>query len=813
MQDNDDDQSQRSVTSTVPQLQLIRKIVPSNSWAEYITIPQAATKLFGGNHATIIDAEHSTPTIIDANDEIENAPSNNCRDEEIDVSDMPFSAVPFNGDTDGGTIYTQTTSIKHFMDMNISVPIHQVGSNLSNISPIGNVSSRMPPHFDDDSDDDSDDDLDRILGSLKGQPKQQPKQPKQQTPNGNWRRIKTKTMGNTTQNEREPLNTTLPTLLDTGSLFDAEEDVAAATLGDCLFEPCIKMSSPSLVGADASESSQLPNQPKEISSPVVVEYAIEVFQKDDETKKRSRTTWLIIVCLFLILVMAIMIGVLAPSYGKSRKPTTTAASSQSQDFDAPSDSNTGPIIIDLPNQKPSSLRPASPPTAAPTKELVSFEENDNRFEADRTFSRHFRLDMGPMVGHTTHDGVILWAHYQKPAIYLFEDNYRLEILLYNEQGWLRTLKAPEPDPDRNDAVFATITNLEPRTVYRFEMRIMGQMVGTGSFQTAPSPSNNEGSVFEYLLASCMDKSEHQTQNVWGAISETPSDGTRDYPDFAIFAGDTIYLQEGIDIDNAWGVDFDQYWYKSQQQRIEPHFADFVGNTPIYATWNNHDYGGDAATKDQIGKEESLKAWNSLWPNPYSPGTHQGGTTNGIYYSFYWGDVHYIVTDDHWNRDPLTQSRWGDEQIQWIRSELIGSTGTFKVIVVGSDILDREWRTDLESIGAIVTEESIEGILFHSGDIHRNEYKKRSDVSFPYPIHQITSSGIAKVWRKPFAKILVNTKVADPFMTVRFFGATSKEFDSTWTNDPALICDTLLEGNRGGEHSCTQTIRFSDLTVS
>ncbi len=787
----DDDQSQRSVTSTVPQL--IRKIMPSNSWAEYI--PQAATKLFGGNH----DAEHSTPTIIDANDEFENATSN--RDEEIDVSDMPFNAVPFNGDTDG-TIYTQTTSIHHFMDMNISVPIHQVGSNLSNISPIGNVSSRMPHHFDDDSDDD----LDRILGSLKVQPKQQ-------TSKGGWRRIKSKTIGNTTRNDGELLNTTLPTLLDTGSLVDAEEDVAAATLGDCLFAPCNKMSSPSLVGADASESSQLPNPSKEISSPV--EYVIEVIQKDEEVekKKRSRTTWLIIVCLFLILVMATMIGVLAPSYGKSRKPTTTAASGQSQDFDVPSNSTTGPIIIDLPNQKPSSLRPASSPTAVPTKKFDSSQENDNRFEADRTSSRQVRLDMGPMVGHTTHDSVILWAHYQKPAIYLFEDNYQLEILLYNRQGWLRTFDAPEPDRDRNNAVFATITNLEPRTVYRFEMRIMGQIAGTGSFQTAPSPSNSEGSVFEYLLASCMDKIEHPSQNVWGAISETQSDGTRDYPDFAIFAGDTIYLQEGIDVDDVWGVDFDQYWYKSQQQRIEPHFADFVGNTPIYATWNNHDYGGDTATKDQIGKEDSLKAWNSLWPNPESPGANQDGTSNGIYYSFYWGDVHYIVTDDQWNRDPLTQSRWGDEQIQWIRSELIGSTGTFKVIVVGSDIFDRDWRTDLESIGAIVTGESIEGVLFHSGDIHRNEYKKRSDVSFPYPIHQITSSGIAKVWRKPFAKILVDTTVADPFMTVRFFGATSKEFDSTWTNDPALICDTLIEGNRGGEHSCTQTIQFSDLTLS
>ena len=83
----------------------------------------------------------------------------------------------------------------------------------------------------------------------------------------------------------ELLNTTLPTLLDTGSLIDVEEeDVAANTLGECLFEPCNTVSSPSLDGSDMPESSQLPKVKRALSSPTG--YDIEVVQKDDEFEKK-----------------------------------------------------------------------------------------------------------------------------------------------------------------------------------------------------------------------------------------------------------------------------------------------------------------------------------------------------------------------------------------------------------------------------------------------------------------------------------------------------------------------------------------------
>ncbi|KAL3935559.1 MAG: hypothetical protein SGARI_002926, partial [Bacillariaceae sp.] len=244
-------------------------------------------------------------------------------------------------------------------------------------------------------------------------------------------------------------------------------------------------------------------------------------------------------------------------------------------------------------------------------------------------------------------------------------------------------------------------------------------------------------------------------------------------------------------------------------REDPYFKDFITKVPTYATWNDHEYGKNNASKDQKGKEHSWRAWRSLWANP---GYGDDTMMDGIYYSFYRGDVHFIVTDDHWFRDYGTRNRLGEKQTQWIANELISSTATFKVIVIGSDIMERGWESDLNNIGRIVTDHRVEGVLFHAGDVHRNEYKSMFyEGVWPYEVKQITSSGIARVWRRPYVHIKVDTAdEEDPTMTAHFYGATSTAADTTWYNDPNLECSTIIGTDRDKEHSCTETVRLSSL---
>jgi hypothetical protein len=198
----------------------------------------------------------------------------------------------------------------------------------------------------------------------------------------------------------------------------------------------------------------------------------------------------------------------------------------------------------------------------------------------------------------------------------------------------------------------------------------------------------------------------------------------------------------------------------------------------------------------------------LWVNP---GYGDEQLQDGIYYSFHHGDVHFIVTDDQWFRDFGTRNRLGEKQTEWLRNELVSSTATFKVIVIGSDIMERGWESDLYNIGRIVTDNRIEGVLFNAGDVHRNEFKSMDyEGSWPYKVTQITSSGIARVWRRPYVHIKVDTQAADPTMTAHFYGATSTADDATWRNDPNLQCSSIVGTDRQKEHTCTETVRLSAL---
>ena len=353
-------------------------------------------------------------------------------------------------------------------------------------------------------------------------------------------------------------------------------------------------------------------------------------------------------------------------------------------------------------------------------------------------------------------------------------------------------------------------------------------VPTGSFRTAPdlNKTRKEGYKFDYVLASCMNWRQQKDQPVWEkGIIDTAFKGK--YPDLAILAGDTIYLHHDSDIDNEKGVKYDRVWYRHYQQRQEQHFAKFIANVPTYSTWNDHDYGENNTDRNQKGKGVSLKAWKSLWANP---GYASNNPDDGVYYSLYWGpDVQFIVTDDHWDKNNQKKNRLGGKQTQWIENELIKSTAIFKIIVIGSDIMDNAYDDDLKNIGKIITKYKISGVLFNAGDIHRNEFKQKSNNSImPYPITQITSSGIAKSWRLSFVHIAVDTTKSDPQLTAYFYQISDKSpkdkdknpFKHKWINDRKLKCSDLFLSvgykdkeniQRHKENTCTETIKLSQLT--
>ena len=555
------------------------------------------------------------------------------------------------------------------------------------------------------------------------------------------------------------------------------------------------------INESPSQFQCFPNNKAEIAS-------IKSARKKKKRKRHSKTTKhnrkkhrmcdtttvaLLALCIVLSAILVIMLRIVDPF-----RINTNTINTSINGTDVDESTTQQPSNFMVPTMAPiiSPQSSARLPTKSPVNKAAVSDSTNINIKSDVP-----SLSMGPMVGHTTHDSVTLWAYHE------FTDD-AIEILIYDYDSdvLLQKINFDSSRSDRNNAFLETIQGLQPSTSYKYGMHVRDERVGKGSFTTAPAPNSNNGTQFDYVLASCINYRQYQNQIVWDVIADKLGGK---YPDFSILAGDTVYLQEGVDVTNENGVIFDRLWTRNREQRNEPHFADFIAHVPTYATWNDHEYGNNNANKDQKGKGNSLRAWESLWPNP---GYGDKDTDDGVYYSFYWGDVHYIVTDDHWYRDPSQKNRLGSKQTEWMENELINSKGTFKVIVIGSDIMERGWETDLDNIGTIVRENRINGVLFHAGDIHRNEYKEMITGGFPYPVKQITSSGIAKVWRRPFVHIRVDTKLYDPSMTAYFYGASSTAQITSWTNDPSLKCSSIVGIDRSKEHTCTETIRLSDLTV-
>lgn len=169
-------------------------------------------------------------------------------------------------------------------------------------------------------------------------------------------------------------------------------------------------------------------------------------------------------------------------------------------------------------------------------------------------------------------------------------------------------------------------------------------------------------------------------------------------------------------------------------------------------------------------------------------------------------------DCRWYRNIGKGILFGDSQMEWLSEKLIQSTATFKIIVSGSDLMEKGLAGDIKEIGKVVANHSISGVLFHSGDIHRNEFKMQNMQYWPYPVVQITSSGIAKVVERPFAIITIDTSLEDPEVFTQFYIADTNNRETTWSNNVTADCHEIRKvRDRRMKQQCSKVIRLSDLT--
>ncbi len=285
-------------------------------------------------------------------------------------------------------------------------------------------------------------------------------------------------------------------------------------------------------------------------------------------------------------------------------------------------------------------------------------------------------------------------------------------------------------------------------------------------------------ITRIAFGSCSKESEPQP--IWEAVLAAD-------PDLFVFLGDNVY-----------GDTRDMSVLRAKYAR----FAAIDGvrrlreQVPVFATWDDHDYGENDAGGDYPMKEESRRIFLDFWNEPPdSPRRDR----DGVYTSHVFGPegrrVQLILLDLRYNRTPIRTSPFLEDEAAYRGwAERAGKAGRE---VPGPYVRDpdpaatmlgeRQWRwleaqlrqpADLRLIGSslqvladfpgweawvnypndqqrlfrLIRDTGARGVVLLSGDTHYGEITRQSE-NVPYPLYDITSSGLTQVWHVPVPNAL------------------------------------------------------------
>jgi alkaline phosphatase D len=157
------------------------------------------------------------------------------------------------------------------------------------------------------------------------------------------------------------------------------------------------------------------------------------------------------------------------------------------------------------------------------------------------------------------------------------------------------------------------------------------------------------------------------------------------PRFLVFLGDTVYADFPR---TSFEPTLAYYRYKHRENRDDRHLASFLGSTPVYAMWDDHEVQNDFnSTNPYIA--QGRQAFGEYWPV-------RG--TDALYRRFAWGSgADFFALDCRQYRSPQSdpegpaKTMLGARQKAWLKDELRASRAPAKFPLVGA--LARPWGAD------------------------------------------------------------------------------------------------------------------------
>ncbi len=215
----------------------------------------------------------------------------------------------------------------------------------------------------------------------------------------------------------------------------------------------------------------------------------------------------------------------------------------------------------------------------------------------------------------------------------------------------------------------------------------------GSFKTAASPDEWEDVWFTVNTCQIYYQRDHPDGfQVFPAMSRLEPH-FQDYPSFSVFTGDSVYY----DRDNPRGKTVDLCRLHWQRMYALPLIKDYLRHVPAYWEKDDHDTFFD----------DCWRTYDAPWiaPLTFEEGAgvflEQVPMSPKLYRTFRWGkglQIWLVEGRDFRSPNDMPdgpdKTIWGKEQKEWLKSSILESDATFKILVsptaiVGPDNSEQE----------------------------------------------------------------------------------------------------------------------------
>lgn len=291
----------------------------------------------------------------------------------------------------------------------------------------------------------------------------------------------------------------------------------------------------------------------------------------------------------------------------------------------------------------------------------------------------------------------------------------------------------------------------------------------GGCAAAPGPAVTPGPVTERArmpdaalplqrvgLASCIN--QRLPQPIWDAVLQAR-------PQLMLFGGDNVYASQQPwsrqALDEAYAL-----------QAAVPGFARLRREVPAMAIWDDHDYGLNDGGADFAHRQPSKDAFLQFWGEP--PDSDRR-FRDGIYAARSFGPpgqrLQVILLDTRWFKSPwdptpqrdqpgaeryvptadTTRTLLGERQWRWLEARL-SEQADLRLLVSGIQVVVdghgfERWGLfphERQRLYDLIGRTRAGGVLMLSGDRHIGALYRETRQT-PYPLHELTSSGITHPW--------------------------------------------------------------------